>query len=167
MCHCSAIAMVASLLFHCYGNGVAMVWQCSGTIATPYGTGAGCTELHRAAVAPHIFRPSIPLSRVAPLSWDIAPFHPPGSTDATIPLRSIPVECTFHSVEYATLFQWNGVEYSTGRQWNMQFSAVQGRAAGSCSIYIIFSLKNLEKSRTAGNRAEEHLTLKNDNSLVL
>jgi hypothetical protein len=52
-------------------------------------------------------------------------------------------------VEYATLFQWNGVEYSTGVQWNMQFSAVQGRAAGSRSTYIIFSLKNLEKSRTA------------------
>jgi len=54
-------------------------------------------------------------------------------------------------VEYATLFQWNGVEYSTGRQWNMQFSAVQGRAAGSYSTYIIFSLKNLEKSRTKPN----------------
>jgi len=75
---------------------MAMEWQWSGNDATPYSTGAGCTELHRAAVALCSFRPSIPLSSVAPLSWDIAPFHSPGSTDSTIPLCSIPVECTFH-----------------------------------------------------------------------
>jgi len=44
------------------------------------------------------------------------------------------------------LWQWSGNGVAM-----MPLHIAQGRAADSCSIYIIFSTKNLEKSRTEPN----------------